>query len=403
MYIKRYKYIILLAVLYVLIFQNILQEYCRPFQYLDELFVIAFGIEAIIALRKMMKGFEIPKWIILVCVLLGCIIVIGLLGNVIYQYQVWKSVIPDLAVFCKYFSAIFVGYMLEIDECFFSNNNLLRKNLNRIVFIWLVMAVLYVFMNGTYVGMLPLKLFYGHPTFLAASCSVWLSLSLTASRTKKDQVFEIIVWLMLILTLRSKAYAIAFIFAFIRFFTVERGLKIDLLKIAGLAGVSIFIAWNKIIKYFVVFVKSARNVLYKYSLILAHDHFPVGTGFGSFASYFSGTNYSKVYPAYNLDHVEGLIWPKCEYISDSFWPMILGQFGIIGLILYISVLGIIFLQIQKLYLNSSRIYAGALFAFIYLLVVSIAESAFVNSYSVMFGFITGICLSCKADKGGQLI
>ena len=46
----------------------------------------------------------------------------------------------------------------------------------------------------------------------------------------------------------------------------------------------------------------SRAVLLRYSVVIAGDYFPLGTGFGSFASFFSGQDYSWVYRHYRIDY-----------------------------------------------------------------------------------------------------
>ena len=66
--------------------------------------------------------------------------------------------------------------------------------------------------------------------------------------------------------------------------------------------------------------------------------FPLGTGFGTFASWVSGVYYSPIYTLYGINNVWGLTkeWPGL--VSDVFWPMIIAQNGFIGLGLYIFII-----------------------------------------------------------------
>ena len=80
---------------------------------------------------------------------------------------------------------------------------------------------------------------------------------------------------------------------------------------------------------------SARIALYVIGFLLAVDSFPFGSGFGTFGSYISGKYYSNVYHKYGIDIVDGLRPDKYNYISDTYWPWIYGQFGFIGLLGYV--------------------------------------------------------------------
>ena len=64
------------------------------------------------------------------------------------------------------------------------------------------------------------------------------------------------------------------------------------------------------------------------------DHFPLGTGLASFASYASSTNYSEVYYEYGINNVYGLSQNFPHFISDAYYPS-LAQFGILGAFLFV--------------------------------------------------------------------
>ena len=100
----------------------------------------------------------------------------------------------------------------------------------------------------------------------------------------------------------------------------------------------------------------SRGVLLIKSIYIANDFFPFGTGFGTYAGYFSGKYYSWVYPMYGLDQVWGITRDNYDFIADQFWPMILGQFGWFGLILYTAILYcFIMLFVKLLKMNSEKI------------------------------------------------
>lgn len=107
-------------------------------------------------------------------------------------------------------------------------------------------------------------------------------------------------------------------------------------------------------------IDSARYQLLTKSFEIAKDHFPLGSGFGTFASYYSGVRYSPLYKIYGLSTVNGLSMSNRSFMSDSFWPMILGQTGWLGCIAYIVALAMLFMEIQKLRKISSDYYAASL-------------------------------------------
>ena len=65
---------------------------------------------------------------------------------------------------------------------------------------------------------------------------------------------------------------------------------------------------------------------------MARDHLPIGAGFGMYGSHLSRAEYSPIYAQYGLDRVP-LLGPDQPYaVTDTYWPMVLGETGLIGLL-----------------------------------------------------------------------
>ena len=75
----------------------------------------------------------------------------------------------------------------------------------------------------------------------------------------------------------------------------------------------------------------ARLALLETSVKIAVDRFPLGAGLGRFGSWMSRTHYSDVYAEYGLDRVFGLSPQNPQFITDTTWPQILGETGVVGL------------------------------------------------------------------------
>lgn len=79
---------------------------------------------------------------------------------------------------------------------------------------------------------------------------------------------------------------------------------------------------------------SARSRLYSTGTQIADENFPIGVGFGRFASYPSRLYYSPVYYQYKLARVYGLSPSYPLFIDDTSWPSVIGETGYGGLIFY---------------------------------------------------------------------
>jgi len=83
---------------------------------------------------------------------------------------------------------------------------------------------------------------------------------------------------------------------------------------------------------------TSRSALYYTSMRIARDHFPLGSGFASFGSHASRLDYSPVYREYGLSGLYGLSPMSPFHIADTFWPMVLGQGGVLVLLAYLAFL-----------------------------------------------------------------
>lgn len=85
------------------------------------------------------------------------------------------------------------------------------------------------------------------------------------------------------------------------------------------------------------------------------------TWFATFGSDQAARNYSRLYYQYGFNSLFGMNTKDGSFLSDTFWPMAIGQFGWIGSILYILIYVRIFFSFKWMNLNSEQkafLYAG---------------------------------------------
>ena len=95
------------------------------------------------------------------------------------------------------------------------------------------------------------------------------------------------------------------------------------------------------------------------------------------------------------------------YLNDSFWPMILGETGWLGLLFFVCALVWLFKKIQHVYSVNQGYYISGIVLFGYLLIASIAESVFVHPQSMPAAIILGVfisynCLVNNEEKEGNV-
>jgi len=81
---------------------------------------------------------------------------------------------------------------------------------------------------------------------------------------------------------------------------------------------------------------AARTLLYLTGWQIAREHFPLGAGFGRFGGYVSELYYSPLYDQYGLSTVYGLSRDFPNYMSDTYWPHIVGEAGVLGALVLVS-------------------------------------------------------------------
>ncbi|MDE7100676.1 MAG: hypothetical protein K2O05_02350, partial [Anaeroplasmataceae bacterium] len=151
-----------------------------------------------------------------------------------------------------------------------------------------------------------------------------------------------------------------------------------------LACVAIYVvSINKITEYVSHGLSAARPALYITGYNIMKDHMPIGSGFGTFASSLSGEYYSKIYYIYRISNVWGLTPKQYNYMADTFWPYIFGQFGLLGLILYLTALVLSFTFVfKKCKLEKIKICITLLI--LYLLFSSFVESILTNDTIILY-------------------
>jgi hypothetical protein len=124
---------------------------------------------------------------------------------------------------------------------------------------------------------------------------------------------------------------------------------------------------------------------------VARDYFPLGAGLGRYGSPMSRVDFSPLYAHYGLNRIWGLTPEYDAYITDTFWPQILGEvgwFGVIGFAVFIVALGWSLWRATRTLTNpfSHAFALGALMSFIHLAVESFASSMYESPPRIYLAF-----------------
>lgn len=340
-----------------------------------------------------------------ILVLLALIITIGLVSNMWNNYNGnethYVAVFADLINFSKAFVVYFALRFLQLK---FDSSLVLKRiaYLAEVIFYVLLVFILIdvifkIYPRAPRYGINSIELFFRHGSRYAFAFS-FIFLVLLPKYYKTKPQFLLFILLIGLLSFRVKYFGflilcISFMTYGKRLFRVPKLYFFSTLSILGL--VMLWLFREKIIEFFTfedINDAWSRAVVLYYSFIIGNDFFPLGTGFGSFSSYYSGAYYSWVYDKYGISNVYGISRLYWKFVADQYWPMILGQFGYLGLL---SMIGVIynylslFLSNIKSQINSKTyfFFLSAILGMFMLIIDSTSDSIFSQQRAVvMFAY-----------------
>lgn len=397
-----------LGLLMIFVFQNLLQRIITPLQYVDEVFaLLCIPLCGYVIIRSNYRLFIPWKYVILI-LLLGLFLMSGMIGWVNNRYQSLIVTLSDALLNIKFYLAIgasaFLFRGIHMETIYRKSWSLLRIITGGLTTLLLLDLILHIFEAELRGGFRAEQLFYTTHTYLAAACSLLVIVFFRLYQFYGDKTFPWIcmLWFDILCTLRMKAIGAVFVMFFVYMIICRKRRSIRFITWCAIGGSVLLMAARQIGYYFNnIRDETARSVLLRTSFKIAEDFQPFGTGFGTFASAMSAEPYSRVYYMYHIQNVWGLSKNYPIFISDSFWPMILGQSGYLGLLIYILILGMLVWLVFDTRKHNMWVYASGLTILVYLGISSVGESAFVNTYAVGYAFILGILLSEQKEEAAE--
>lgn len=393
--IKAYVFLIV----FVLIFQNAIEIYMPIASLVDEL--VAFvGLFCILIFYSDVMVLGKSKKIIVALIAMLLFIFAGLLSNIIFSYQNVKLVLVDFFTNIKFFLAISCGYFLYRNSTVVNTYySLFARLFSGFIFALFILDKMFHLFPGTIrYGIETSALFYYHVTYLAGAM-VFLIAVLTIFFEPRNRIYIILDLIVLFFTLRGKAIGGVVVYLILIWYRFIRKKKIKIWNLVAVAGAAVVVAWPQISFYFIELSgESARSVLLLTSLKILKDYFPLGTGFATYASHSASVVYSPVYVKYGFLNVWDLNPNNpMAFFDDSFWPIIIGQTGVIGTAGYILCQIILIRACLLLTKSNKYMNVGVLFVICYLYIASIAEPAFNNSVAIPLGYVIGIILKSSTS------
>lgn len=154
-----------------------------------------------------------------------------------------------------------------------------------------------------------------------------------------------------------------------------------------------------------------RWMLWNTGFRIASDYFPIGSGFGTFGNSISSSinHYSDIYILYGINTRYGFEKGNALFLSDTYWPSVIGETGLIGSVI---VIGLVALMLHSGYIsvkNNMKQNSNLISVIIYLSFIAICiESLFTASFFGIRSYVSIILLAIicsftkEADKAKRI-
>jgi hypothetical protein len=372
------------------------------FKNFDELLALGMFLFLIYSLRGRVA---VSKGNFKIAMLFLLFQLIGILSTYLNGVQILRGEIEDI-INCSKFFVVYFGMAFLIRHVNRKSKELLDSviKVSRILIIIFMSLIVLDFVfpqvffekSMKYSNLNPAQLFYFHPAALAHVGITLLALISLSNEKKKDRKYVIMCCLICLSTLTTKTSGFIFIYlCFYLFEDFSKGKRKYMIALLGLMG-AFFIGYDSIKMFYLS--SSARSLITNNSFTLANQFFPIGSGFGTYGSASAAKYYSPYYFSFGYNHIYGLMETRTSYLTDTFWPIIIAQFGYVSLFLFIGIIIMFLKKIFYLYDTKRNYFLSTFTAFGYLIVMSTSSTSFFNPAAVNYATILAIGLTLDTDK-----
>lgn len=394
----------------IMLFMQPLKTLAAPFSLIDEMAVLfCLGVYLLKCFSRMkVKSEEIKVWSIFFL-----FIIVGLIGNLISGIdRSVNSILTDILSYGK-FIIVLIGASVLADDIRHSSwmFSVFTKIIHLLVVIGLVLAVLNQVVDlgmrdDVRYGMYCFPYIYDTAAIFSWYCYMFLlvlTIDLVRGITRRKIIYIVLTIVLWCFTGRSRAFAFAAIYAMLALILYmsevkHRKLKIRMRYFLLLGGLSVAIAWKQIVFYFTT-PTEARNILMLVGLSLCKRYMPFGAGLATFGTAAAQKYYSPIYAQYGLSSRHGFTYDNPLYLTDNFWPAVVGETGILGLVLYVGLIFAIFKFIYKKKPSNNMSRMIIIFFIITMLCSSIATSIFAQNATIADAFYLCLMVALLRENG----
>lgn len=340
-------------ILFIFLFpQSILTQVIDEFALSDEIFAIC-GLYVFLKHYSRKVVWRIYPTMKKIFILVFIIVFIGWYSSWINRIQPSFTVnLMDCFTFLKFFFIFFLGLWL-----------LYRSNIERVITAIYTLVKLYLYIGFFFflfsqmmdLGMIVDDRFIiGSYTFINSNPGDYASILIISLAFlhvysyytgKSCRLPTVLAIILVICTFRGKSLGfIATYFMIVFFIKKYNNLSFKTLASLGLLGLGG--AFFQIRYYFLDNI-TPRSLFLSNGIITANNYFPFGAGFSTYGSNMAKVHYSPLYVQYGFNDIWGMNAEETMFLNDNFWPMVMGQYGWFGVILYVLLLILLFEIINK--------------------------------------------------------
>lgn len=412
--------ILIRATVLVCFLQLPLSDVLSPFTYFDEVLALAMIVCFVLRTARRMR---VERSDMLVIGLLAALLVFGFVCNMTSGVpRPTSAILQDaftvIKVFACYLGAKYL--FLGRDDC----REILgwSASVARLIVIAGVaclplahLGLLDMLSSSTRMGMRCFEFIYGSPGMLSQYCVLLTTVLLADLGGKRLAwkrlclVLDLLLWAS---TLRTRAFVMIALILFLALVVFRPGLRERFrpgsvmrrisspLFLVPAAGVTLAVAADQVEHYFGE-LSSARSYLLDGGVHIFVDYLPLGTGFATYGTETARTYYSPLYTEYGVNAHWALVEGGSE-LTDTFWPAIMAQFGLVGLLMYVPALLAMLYQVVKGCSSGRGPLLAAVSFVAYTLIASTATGVYFSYTVACCMFLIGIILGvASVDRAGD--
>lgn len=371
----KFKSFLIVTLILLMVLSETIFSVFSVFKYIDEGLTILLGLIIIFKLG-FLKRHNRPLFILFL--LYGLLVFIGLMNNLIFKVQPnFTAILIDVVATVKLIVFI-IGFYLVLDP---HTNRQTFKLLAPIAKVFIFLGFVFSIVNllvdigmrgQTRFGIPGYNFIFTHAH--TYSMFTFFFLLILVATTKKGFTlgrFAFYAIVQTALTLKGPSIIWGGLFIlFLLYFKRFRKVGVIALVVAGLLVLAL--GTYQIQAYFLT-PSAPRSRLFSYGFQTLLDYHFLGSGFATFGSYASAIYYSPLYVKYGFEGVYGMSSTDYQFLSDNYWPSVMAQFGLIGLLIVVGMAIYMFKVLQSKHYPST-IKAVLFSCYFYLLLHSIGSS-----------------------------